>query len=166
MAATFVEYFTNRNKLNLEVEVISSGENFIEIVYFSFSDEKINTKEFLKRIKASRLEMWRLIQKPEQYIQVSEAIPNKIVLDNDSIVSKNDAIVNLVGLLLKISLRLPINKINKKELNGLINSISVKETLLENQSSEFEFVTLKPEKLSPDYTDTREIFIGLFKNLA
>lgn len=116
---TFVQFFKNKNGLNLGVEIISSNDDSIELFYFS--DENISKEEFEKKLINSEKEMWTLIKVSKQSFQanpIKETLPDKII-------STTDTLINLTGLFLKICTRLPVGKISKSELSELIHSTSI-----------------------------------------
>ena len=114
---TFVEFFINKNGINLGVEVIGREESYLEIIYFS--DEDISEKRFLEMLKVSEIEMWRLVKVHRQSVQVNtppkEKLPSKVI-------AGTDVIIDLVGLLLKIGVRVPLGQFNRKEFGELLSS--------------------------------------------
>ena len=64
--------------------------------------------------------MWSLVNVKSNMVQV---IPSKESFP-DKVIGATDTIINLAALILKISTRLPLLKINKEELSSLIQSTS------------------------------------------
>jgi len=115
---TFVDFFKNENGINLGVEVVGRGDDFIEIIYFT--DENISFEEFANRLNHTEKEMWKLVKINTSSVLVT---PTKNSL-SENLIGATDTLINLAALMLKIISRIPLLKINKKELNELFKSTS------------------------------------------
>lgn len=133
LSNTFVQYFKNKNGVNLGVEVRDRDENFIEIVYFT--DDDISFYEFEEMLKNSDESMWKLIKFSNQKLVAEQSyfsFPDKVIAGSDTV-------INLIGTILKILTRIPLGKISKNELASLISSTSINSN---NQISTEQFNTL------------------------
>lgn len=115
---TFVEFFKSKNGINLGVEVTGRSDDFIEIIYFT--DENISFEEFREKLNLTEQEMWTLVKISSKSVHVT---PSKSALP-DKLIGATDTLINLAALMLKISARIPLLKINRQELSELIQSTS------------------------------------------
>ncbi len=116
---TFIEFFMKHAGFNLGVEIVEKTVE--EITFFYFSDERIPYQEFESRLRSSEAEMWRLIKIEDQAI-VNENIEAKLP---DKIINVTDTIINLTSIILKIISRIPLGKISKSEIEGLLTTTSI-----------------------------------------
>lgn len=110
----FCNYFKLIESTNLGVEIVEQKKDFIR--YYYFTDEKVELKEFYKRIRKNEVKIWETLN------NLSSIVKTAIVSQNTELL---DCLIELDSWWKKLGLRIIQNKMSSLEVLNVLNSISI-----------------------------------------
>lgn len=118
---TFAKYFRSESSYSLGVEIVERTPTSIK--YFYFTDEPIAYEEFVEDLRLHEYNMWALIKLNDQTIQANTK-PTDLGV-RDKILQASDVLVDLVGIVLKAATRASLLKLDRAEMQRILNSASL-----------------------------------------